>query len=677
MLYLVAEMAFRTLDGKFLSSSKDGTVVASTESIRDCRHFKIFKLTEVLVPVSANFLWPLRCSLGTKDGRFVSNASGILSADACVACCSETFLIDIPTSSKLKKGSVWIEDTVLWTGDARHVISGAVGANCVVARDQHSCAGHDEWSLRLLPNNSVQLHRLEDIKSQTSKIFRLSCAGNIIKYSDSGAATSLKIEMRDDAPSFLVGAHGGLVCSRPSATPLHGRVTSSLECCDQRYTRVDDVGWIIRHHGDDIYSIVDATSGHQLYVTSAGDLRLCLPEDMVDPFPHAGTIFKLNFAWTCPSGRLFSDIAENQVLQGFVAPQREAVFLGFTITSVIKIDGRRLRLTTLPGNRLTTIFENSRLTRWDLFSIVDKQAVLKSSMQHYGLQPRLLDPNNTCQANRDFDFAGEHWRSYTTRLTHDRPLNFGQLILWQSSDPLCCTQSHQSITKDLSPDAKLEKCDAADGNHSSDGNGHVFNAKTKKDTFKRLAEARMSMGQHRGWPIRSAATLKDFCCDVVVMNVLGRLQRDNGSFNDVMQSICRVLPEEILDEVMRKVFLLSSEPKSTKLSLQSLLENKDEYMSEGWIDGKIPANLSNFIQDTKDTYLCSGCQGASSILTPMDAALNPQHYRFLLEMERMRFGGTRRRRDQVPSDGIITGLKFVKHAMIFAGLVKCLSALAA
>jgi hypothetical protein len=44
------------------------------------------------------------------------------------------------------------------------------------------------------------------------------------------------------------------------------------------------------------------------------------------------------------------------------------------------------------------------------------------------------------------------------------------------------------------------------------------------------------------------------------------------------------------------------------------------------------------------TFICNGCKGKSGFLKPLDPEINPQHYNYLSAMERLQFGGTRRRR---------------------------------
>lgn len=613
-------MAFQTQDGKFLGSLNTGDIEAFSGTFVDRRRLKLFKIKEVYLPAHMSLRCPMRCYLQTKRGFYLSNCGNVLNCNATVPCCTENLVIELPIVTKLEGGKACSEDCILWTGDCDQVMSRNEENNRVTVRSQHSCLGSEQWSLKFWSGGFVQVsQQLNELKAVNLTLNQgmVACLGN-------RKPTPFKICIENDSALLLSATGSYLTPSYPFRT-ANGRMMSHLKSTDICKSSFDALDWKMEYHGDDIYSIINNHTGQELRMMSNGNLCLCRAEDWPEAFPDPSTIFRVSLEKIDVDEEMYLDTNDNEysvcLKDNFFSPTRSSALLGFKIRSMIKVDGHYLRLSILPGNRITTTFDDKPIKRWDLFHIVDKTACINGFFRHLESKPLIRMPTS-CGSEKDaFEMT--------------------------------------SSSADVPP---------------------ITDTKYTKIGPRRLALATMKLTE-KHWPLQSAASLQDICTNVIATSIVKMYKQCvKHKKPNRLQNIEASLTDDMCNQILQMVEVsMSSVSSSTKLCIRTLAENKGLGSTDlpEWIKSKIIMDLDTILNDTSDAYLCSNCCGKSSILIPMDPVLNPKHHRFLSEMVRMRFGGVRRRAvRENHSDGILFGLKFLRNAVVCAGVAKCLIALA-
>jgi len=192
-----------------------------------------------------------------------------------------------------------------------------------------------------------------------------------------GKPTSLHLELVSTKPSLIVTAHGTLLGAR--SLPM-GRASETL-CCLSRPESSDlrAATWLLEDHGECIYTIRSADSGRYIYLGNHGVLTMSGSNEIEYPDPR--TLFTVEMAWTDPVGIVDGICCALDGADGFIAPKQDQRAFGFVIKTVAKVDRQQLCLCALPDGRITTTYSKRPLSRWELFTITDKEILLNSSLR--------------------------------------------------------------------------------------------------------------------------------------------------------------------------------------------------------------------------------------------------------------------------------------------------------
>jgi hypothetical protein len=697
---VLAGLAFRLPTGSFISSTPEGDVASLSGPLRNDRACKLFTPLEAAVPLHAAHRWPLRCSLNTNGGVYVSNCRGKAAVNADTACCSEQFLLDLPpmATTGLRGLEARTEGCMLWTCDGTHLASGNLATGQVLFRSQHSCVGSEQWEAQLLPGNYISF--TQPGQKEKSPAASMTCEWPKVELAYDAKPTALSLEISNgDSPALILSAHGKLVSA---VRPCGARGPGKLQCIDVG-PGLDAACWELNHCGDGLYTICHTTTGEMLHVLSDGGLALRRPEDMLQPFPHVSTMFMIELSWAeVPAADIgAAAAAAGFVSEDFLVTTDDDVVLGFTIRTAMRVDGRHLCLSCLPDGRISTSYAASRPSRWDLFTIADKQAVLQSPLKPLDRLAAQASPptdehavhalrrSSSCQASlqsRSHEHNGlpdehvvltttprrqhrenslpnisEHVESKHAENDDNEGCNFLKAAEWD-------LQTHLTRERRCMSDSML-----------TDLRRHP------PSTPKWLAAARQPPSVPSGWGIISAATVQEQACHIIcveaVLNFSCHLSCEDNVGQSLVEFLSDTLPEEVLGRVLAEASLLTSPAEPTKLSYRHLLKAAAGGHAPVWAEQFVP-DVYDDVEDAlpeelAESFICVSCRGITGTMLPMDAAVNPLHHRFLNEMERQRFGGVRRRRQhhRRQGDGILAGLRLAKNTLIFLGAVRCLIAL--
>lgn len=236
--------------------------------------------------------------------------------------------------------------------------------------------GREELLVGLSPCNQITI---KHHSSSMDALAMVSCHWPAAKCSEGAKATELFLELVAGKPSLIITAHGTLVgAQRRPGTPRH----SDMRLCTVPHDGLSSGGahpaaWLLEHHGDHMYTIRNTTNGHHMYLTDQGMLSVDNSGSVDYPDPRA--LFTLELAWTGTNSQASTATPHHD--EEFVALAAGHCIAGFTIKPFVKVDGRQLCVCALPDGRLMTAFAQRHVTRWELFTIADKEAVLDSPLE--------------------------------------------------------------------------------------------------------------------------------------------------------------------------------------------------------------------------------------------------------------------------------------------------------
>ena len=167
---------------------------------------------------------------------------------------------------------------------------------------------------------------------------------------------------------------------------------------------------LLCHHGDALYSLRHAGSGHSLYVDELG--APCMDARSRLAHPDERLMFWLEPGWAtlqqqqqqqqqeqrgppatddgnASSSSNGSGSGDGLESAGFVAPVPGAglTVAGFSLRSLLRVGGQHLYLSVLPDGFVTTVHATGRPTRWELFTLADLQASALGLLLRWSMHP--------------------------------------------------------------------------------------------------------------------------------------------------------------------------------------------------------------------------------------------------------------------------------------------------
>jgi len=613
--FKIAGVAFRLPTGAFLASHRSsGDLTALRGPLRQDKALKLFTIVDVAVPQPHSLLsWPVRCHLLTQqDGLYISTVTGKLAANAEVPCCSEELIINLGGRVAPSHGAAAVGRCSLWNSNATHLASLEPFTSHLIMQPQHACTGREDFKLHLYKYNEVVLTQEKTDSAAALATCTNTCTKTCTKNDKKGTAetnivcrrpsvkcisgekpTKLIVELAS-RPCFIITAHGHLIGSSSDAGTL--AAASFAGETDATNKRINAQCWQFEHHGDSIYSIKNTAANKLLYVTGAGALKLDGNEPL---FPDSRILFHVELAWTKIESRGGSHVGSSlsgssQKVVNSQREQPEAMtssgqhLAGFTIKPIFRLDGKQLCLTALPDGRIGTCYRKSQPSRWELFALADKEAVLQSSAQPLSRLPAFQDEvpqqssmmrrSTSCQAIMKTPAVGGSSLMLSTSpstlpgILEQAAFEYrkvGEL----SDDSNEDDDTRGKLAREISS-MRGRRCASESTLSRLRGNSRAM---TQEPTW--LADLRKTQTQPSGWDVRSAATmqeqscytlcaaaLSDFCCTLDPQS-----PKDLNSMHpeDLIAS-AESLPDEVRHRVMKRLTFLTTPPAAAKLSFQHL-----------------------------------------------------------------------------------------------------------
>ncbi|KAL4529821.1 hypothetical protein Ndes2437B_g08630 [Nannochloris sp. 'desiccata'] len=730
-------VAFRLPTGAFLTSHRSsGDLTALRGPLRQDKALKLFTIVDVAAPPHSLLSWPIRCHLITQqDGLYISTATGKLAANAEVACCSEELIINLGgrVAPATSHGAAAIGRCSLWNSNATHLASLEPSTSQLIMQPQHACTGREDFKLHLFKYNEIVLTQQD--KTTNPAAAPSTCTNTCIntdeeKTVESGVVcrwpsvkcilgerpTKLIIELAS-SPCFIITAHGQLIGSSSDTGTLTAASFSSCSFSGGAggpNRQLNAQSWQFEHHGDSTYSIKNTGTNKLLYVTEAGALKLDGNEPL---FPDSRILFNIELGWTKVESRERSDLGdspfessqkvvktEQREKSGALASSGQHL-AGFTIKTVFRLDGKQLCLTALPDGRIGTCYRKSQPSRWELFALADREAVLQSSAQ-----PLLRLPAFNEEEDAQQQQSSTMRRSNSCQAIMKTPAVAGSFSILSTSPSTLPGILEQAASEDRNKETSDEDIGDGSGDENHDIGGKLTRAipsmrgrrcasestlfhlqgnsstKTKEPTW--LADLRKTQTQPSGWDVRSAATMQEQSCHTLCAAALGdfccTLNPQSPKSLDCMHpedliASAESLPDEIKHQVVKKLALLTAPPAAAKLSFQHLSKAAVHGNAPEWSKDLVIEDVDADMlpEEVAESYACTACQGSSGLLLPLDPEINPRHHKFLEAMSRRQFGGIRRRHRAGGGhpDAISNSLQVAKNGILFLGVFRILSVL--
>ncbi len=603
----VTGVAFRLPTGAFLTSQRSsGDLTALRGPLRQDKALKLFTVRDVTAPPHALLSWPVRCHLLTQnDALYISTVTGKLAANAEVPCCSEELIINLGgrVSPATAHGAAVVSHVSLWNSHATHLASLEPSTSQLIMQSQHACTGREDFQLHLYKYNEIILTQQQEKaekersdpcttneKEDHAVESALVCRWPSVKCIPGEKPTKLIIELAA-SPCLIITAHGQLVESSLDSGALSAAFISSSSVSEDSRMTINELitqSWQFEHHGDSTYSIRNTASKKLLYITEAGALKVDGNEPL---FPDSRILFNIDLAWT-KIAQVESEAIGDMAATEAAAPPGQHL-AGFTIKSVFRLNGQQLYLTALPDGRIGTCYRKSEPSRWELFALADRDAVVQSSAQ-----PLLRLPAFSVSAEEQ---PSSMRRSSSCLAIMKKP-EFGSSSMLSSSLSTLPGILEQSAFSETSTEDEEEQeiSEEEDEDEENDARGILIrgtpsmrgrrcasesalshlqgnSSSPKEPTW--LADLRKIPVQASGWDIRSAATMQEQSCHCLCAAALSNsyCSLDTRSPNssdsvhpeDLIAS-AESLPDEIRHRVVKKLMLLTAPPLQAKLSFQDL-----------------------------------------------------------------------------------------------------------
>ena len=595
--------------------------------LRQDKALKLFTIVDVAAPQHSLLSWPVRCHLLTQqDGLYISTVTGKLAANAEVPCCSEELIINLGgrVTPATSHGAAAVGRCSLWNSNATHLASLEPSTSQIIMQSQHACTGREDFKLHLYKYNEIVLtHQEKETHSaptlatctnntctNTDKVETVEtgvvCRWPSVKCISGEKPTKLIVELAS-RPCFIINAHGQLMGSSSDAGTLAASSFSSnfFSGGETGVTnkQLNAQCWQFEHHGDSIYSIKNTAANKLLYVSEAGALKIDGNEPL---FPDSRVLFNIELAWTKIESR--GGFNSGESLAGssrkVVHPeQRERPggmtssgqhLAGFTIRTVFRLDGKQLCLSALPDGRIGTCYRKSHPSRWELFAVADREAVLQSSAQPLLRLPAFQDEvpqqlstmrrSSSCQAIMKTP-AVAACSSILSTSPSTLPGILEQAAFEdrkkegtsdEEDDDSSVIENHDvrgKLPREI-PGMRGRRCASESTLSQLQGNSRTM---TKEPTW--LADLRKTQSQPSGWDVRSAATMQDQSCYTLCAAALSDscciLDPQPPKTLNVMHptdliASAESLPDEIKHRVAKILTLLTTPPAAAKLSFEHL-----------------------------------------------------------------------------------------------------------
>lgn len=327
----------------FLSSGSRGCTVSS-DALRVQKKKKMFKILDVLPSQWMHLRWPVRVSLyDQKKASYLTSLKGFVRADSPVKCCSEEFILEIPSitaSLSSWKANVWSSNgTKVLTRDEIHE-----GLYFV---DQHSCMGREIFEYNLEGMSKIVLKNESKIMEPSSLV--------------AAKHTPFLVEI-SGMPLAIMSIYGDIFAS---SLDQRNQTIHLIPHISNRYEEEITLHqWKFEHHGDSVYSIRNA-DGKCLYLSSAG--VLCLSSRPDDGYPNPAAMFEINMEskeYEMPSPGRVSMTKYNIV--------------GFTIKTLVPFNGKNLRLAAMPNGSIGVLEASGSASPREFFTIIDLKVGTKA-----------------------------------------------------------------------------------------------------------------------------------------------------------------------------------------------------------------------------------------------------------------------------------------------------------
>ena len=494
-------------------------------------------------------------------------------------------------------------------------------------QSQHACTGYEDFKLHLYTNNELMLTQQEKEKSSSSSPASSSsttasanqskeeslesavvCRWPFVKCISGAKPTKIVLELAS-GPCFIITAHGHLIGSTSEAGVLATSFISSSPPSTSSPTHTPFSGksmygqtnvnsWEFEHHGDSTYSIRHTASKKLLYVSEAGALKIDGNEPL---FPDSRILFNIELAWTKIDSKGLN-VAEKGGRNSEIHAEEQYIS-GFTIKTVFRLGGKQLCLTALPDGRIATCYRKSQPSRWELFALADREAVVKSSAQPLLRLPAAEAVAGEEQVQQQQLQPSSMRRSSSCQAIMKAPVSLSSML--STSPSTLPGILEQFAFTDNEEENNIGTDEDDDG--SSDENYHIdilsrgaLSQKAPNMLGRRCASESALPHLHRsnswladlnkiasqpcGWDVRSAAKLEDCSCHSLCAAAIinssssscctGDSQLSSTMINpeDLIASVVSVesLPDEVRDRVVEKLKLLTAPPAAAKLSFQHL-----------------------------------------------------------------------------------------------------------
>jgi hypothetical protein len=517
-------------------------------------------------------------------------------------------------------GAAVVGHCSLWNSNATHLASLEPSTSQIIMQSQHACTGREDFKLHLYSNNEIMLTQHREINSSTGPTTTTTPCINMINKEETVESalvcrwpsvkcirgekpTKIVLELAS-SPCFVITAHGHLLGFLPSSSSLDSTGTlmstslSSNGKIASPFGQANTQGWQFEHHGDSTYTIRNIASKKLLYVTEAGALKIDGNEPL---FPDSRILFNVELAWTKIENRgaghetLFEDSEHREGEETPAAAARPSGqhLDGFTIKTVFKLEGKQLCLTALPDGRIGTCYRKSQPSRWELFALADREAVVKSSAQPLLRLPAFREEDaakqqqqsstsirrtSSCQAiMKNIPVSGSSMLS-TSPSTLPGILEQAAFKDESDADDGSGDEMNQQLRGSLNrgtPSMRGRRCASESALSHLQGNNN--NNTTKEPTW--LADLRKTPVQASGWDVRSAASMQEQSCHSLCAAALSDsccdfdtplCSRPDSMHSNHLIAYAESLPDEIKDQFVEKLTLLTAAPAAAKLSFQHL-----------------------------------------------------------------------------------------------------------
>ncbi len=555
-----------------------------------------------------------------QDGLYLSTVTGKLAANAEVPCCSEQLIINLGgrVTPATANGAAVVAPCSLWNSHATHLASFEPSTSQLIMQSQHECTGHEDFQLHMYKYNEIVLTQQEKTKISPAAAAAAAlsttntpctttddkedlesgvvCRWPSVKCISGEKPTKLILEVAS-SPCLIITAHGQLVGCSPDNAPstVTAAFISSGSFSGEKpggiSRQLNTQSWQFEHHGDSTYSIRNSATKELLYVTETGALKVDGNEPL---FPDSRILFNIELAWTkidTSLDNLKQVETEQEAGEAAAAPSGQHL-AGFCIKTVYRLEGKQLCLTSLPDGRIGTCYRKSEPSRWELFALADREAVVKSSAQ-----PLLRLPAFG-EAEAQQQQASSMRRSTSCQAIMKNPVATASSSMLSTSPSTLPGILEQAAFKDSKEEEESDE-DGSGGINQARGNllrgtpsmrgrrcasesalSHLqgnSSTSTKEPTW--LVDLRKIPNQASGWDVRSAATMQEQSCHSLCAAALSKsccsLDPNLSNLQDAMRpedliASAESLPDEIKHRVVKKLTLLTAPPAAAKLSFHDL-----------------------------------------------------------------------------------------------------------